>query len=277
MNGLIIDLDGTVYSGNTLIPGAREFIESIQIQKIPYLFVTNNSYRNPEDIAGKLIDLGINAKKEDIYTSSLATVEYIKHKLDKKRISVIGGERLKEAFQEAGYTLSNLEQTEVIIQGVDPSFTYETLEKCVNRLLAGADYILTNPDLLIPIEGGFSPGAGSIAAAIQSASQVKPKIIGKPSSIIMEYAIKKLGLPNEKVIVVGDNLLTDMHAGYKAKCQTAWIMTGLAPQQKEQGILEKQAFQPDFICENLKTFLIELEAVGVLAKQGPGKKHQYAK
>src|SRR5690606_2999872 len=127
---------------------------------------------------------------------------------------------------DLGITITD-EQPDIVVQGIDRSFTYEKAIKAVQAIRDGATSIMTNPDLLLPANGGFIPGAGSIGAMLKAASGKEPVIIGKPSRILIQYALDKLNCAAEQALVVGDNMLTDIRSGVEAGCDTVLLYTGL--------------------------------------------------
>ncbi|MDF2721940.1 MAG: HAD-superfamily subfamily hydrolase like protein [Paenibacillus sp.] len=250
MPGFLLDLDGTLYNGNYPIPQAVEFIEWLNTCGYPYLLLTNNSSRTPEAVAHHLNEMGITVGSDAIFSSALATCLYMREHTSYRTVYCIGEDGLRHALTEAGFLLSE-EKPDAVVQGIDRSLTYDKLCNAVRYILNGAAYLLTNPDHLIPWNGQLSPGAGSISAAIQTAVQQKPILIGKPSPIIMNYAIAKLGLPAGEVWAVGDNLRTDILGGSVAGCRTALVLTGIARQETVQQQMAEAGVQPDALCDDL--------------------------
>ncbi|MNW60945.1 putative hydrolase YutF [compost metagenome] len=162
----------------------------------------------------------------------------------------IGERGLLHALDEAGLIVDK-DHPDFVIQGIDRSFTYETLTRATRWITEGARYVLTNPDLLLPSQEGLMPGAGTISASIQAATGVEPVIIGKPSGILMKFAIDRLGLHNEEVAVIGDNMLTDISAGANAGCGTILSLTGVTTSSNLQRFIEASGVQPDVICNDL--------------------------
>ncbi|WP_040950250.1 TIGR01457 family HAD-type hydrolase [Gorillibacterium massiliense] len=255
MTGFLIDLDGTMYSGTRPLEHAAEFIETLQKRNIPYLFVTNNSSRRPEEVAEHLQRITrIQASHEDVYTSSQTAARFIADQNQGKRVYMIGERGLELALKEAGLELIKEGDGDIpdfVVSGIDREFTYSKLETAVGYILSGARYILTNPDHLLPNERGYSPGAGSLGGAIRTATQTEPVIIGKPSPIIMEYAIEKMGLPAKDIWVVGDNLRTDICGGAAAGCRTALVRTGVAATHDIDAAVHQLGIKPDQICDHL--------------------------
>lgn len=246
----LIDLDGTLYHGNRMIDGADILIAGLQQASIPYLFVTNNSSKTPEEVAGRLSSMGIPAKADHVCTSAVAAAEYIAREQPGCRVAYIGEQGLSSALADAGLRLVE-DDPEVVVQGIDLSFTYDKLANAAGWIRNGAKYVLTNPDLLLPANGGLMPGAGTLSAAIQAATGCKPVVIGKPSGILMKHAIDRLGFSPEEVAVVGDNMLTDISAGVQAGCGTILVLTGLTTDANLQSFIADAGVRPDLIYRDL--------------------------
>ncbi|RJG24617.1 TIGR01457 family HAD-type hydrolase [Paenibacillus thiaminolyticus] len=253
-----IDLDGTMYHGSTMIEGADALISTLQQLRIPYQFVTNNSSRTPEEVAEMLNGLGINAKSRDVLTSAQAAASYIQKKFQGRRVFMIGERGLEQALTDAGITWTAdvkavwNDEIDIVVQGIDRNMSYAKLEAAAAAVRKGALSILTNPDLMLPSDRGFSPGAGSIGAAIQAASGVEPVVIGKPSRIIMDAALERLGCRAEEAIVIGDNMMTDMLAGQQAGCRTALVLTGITTAANREDYQKRSGVNPDMICDTLE-------------------------
>lgn len=224
--GYLIDLDGTIYEGKKRIPAGERFVHRLQERQIPYLFVTNNTTRRPETVQAMLAEqFNIETSLETIYTASLATIDYMNDLGKDKTVYVIGEDGLKSAIYEAGYIEDTTNPAYVVV-GLDTDLTYEKLTIATLAIQKGATFIGTNPDLNIPTERGHLPGAGSLLALLEAATRIKPAIIGKPKSIIMDKALKILGTEKSQTIMVGDNYLTDIRAGIDNGFSTLLVLTG---------------------------------------------------
>lgn len=211
--GLIIDLDGCVYKGDSLIEGSDEAIEFFRSMGIKILFLTNNSTRTPEEYAEKLTKLGINASPSEIMTSAIATAIYMR-RLKRDKCYIIGERALKEAISKEGFEITDDgDLAKYVICGLDREFNYKKLVEACKAIQKGAKFIATNADPKLPIENGYLPGAGAIVSAIRVATGIKPLIIGKPSKFIINLAIKKLGVDKSSVAIIGDRIDTDIKAG----------------------------------------------------------------
>ncbi|HFI0077364.1 TPA: TIGR01457 family HAD-type hydrolase [Streptococcus suis] len=224
--GYLIDLDGTIYEGKKRIPAGERFVHRLQERQIPYLFVTNNTTRRPETVQAMLAEqFNIETSLETIYTASLATIDYMNDLGKDKTVYVIGEDGLKSAIYEAGYVEDTSNPAYVVV-GLDTDLTYEKLTIATLAIQKGATFIGTNPDLNIPTERGHLPGAGSLLALLEAATRIKPAIIGKPKSIIMDKALEILGTEKSQTIMVGDNYLTDIRAGIDNGFSTLLVLTG---------------------------------------------------
>lgn len=255
--GFLIDLDGTLYRGGQRVEYADQFIGRLKERQIPHLFLTNNSSRTPADVAMHLNRLGIPATPGEVYTTALAAARYIAAKKPGARVFVVGEAGLREAVVEAGLHMTD-EAPDYVLQGIDRSFSYETLNEAVRHIRSGAEYVLTNPDTLLPTDDGFLPGAGSLAASIERAGGKSPIVIGKPSPIMMNDAIAMLGLSADSVYVVGDNVHTDIRAGQAAVCKTVLVLTGITTRTNLSQQLAQAAVKPDYIYDDLSQLLEQL-------------------
>ncbi|MCD1259722.1 TIGR01457 family HAD-type hydrolase [Paenibacillus athensensis] len=268
MYGFLIDLDGTLYRGHEPIPYAGAFLRLLEARGLPYQLVTNNSSRSPEQVAEHLQALGIAVPAARVFTSSQAAALYLHARQPGARAYVIGEAGLRDALTAAGFAVTEHDDAAFVVQGIDRSFTYGKLAEAVRRLRGGAGYVLTNPDLLLPGDGGLQPGAGSLAAAIRAAAGVEPVTIGKPSPIIMAYAIARLGLSPADVWVIGDNAATDIRGGAISRCRTALVLTGVATPANVHEQLAAAGVTPDLVCTDLRDFAAQVLDVELPAEPG---------
>lgn len=254
--GYIIDLDGTTYRGNELIEGAKEFIEYLQKEDIPYLFLTNNSTYTQEAVVTKLKKLGIITTVEHVMTSSVATANYIEKQNQNARCYAIGEEGLVEALAKKPFTLTD-KDCHFVVVGLDRDITYKKLAEATTLIREGATFIATNTDAAIPTEKGLQPGNGALVSALTVSSGVKPVVIGKPKKIIMEEAIQQLGVSKEKVLMIGDNYNTDIQAGINAEIDTLMVLTGFSTREDLQTVDE----QPTYVLENLSEWMKQIRGI----------------
>lgn len=223
--GYLIDLDGTMYKGAQPIPEAPRFVKRLREANKPFLFLTNNSTSSPKEVAKKLNEtFEVEAYVEEIYTSSLATADYLKT-LGGSSVYIIGEKGLMEAVKNAGFVIDEEEPDHVVV-GLDRKVTYEKFEKATLAIHKGATFVATNKDTNLPTERGMVPGAGSLVALLEKATRVEPTFVGKPETIIMDEAMKKINLNKEDVLMVGDNYETDILAGINNDIDTLLVFTG---------------------------------------------------
>ncbi|MED3563583.1 TIGR01457 family HAD-type hydrolase [Bacillus xiapuensis] len=228
--GYLIDLDGTMYKGTERIEAASDFIKKLQTKGIPYLFVTNNSSRTPAQVAEKLRGFDIQAEENQVFTTSMATANYIFSQKPDASVYVIGEEGIQTSIGEKGF-LKASENADFVVIGIDRAITYEKLAVACLAVRNGAVFISTNGDIALPTERGLLPGNGSLTSVISVSTQTKPIFIGKPESIIMEQALKVLGTAKEETLMVGDNYDTDIMAGMKAGMDTLLVHTGVTTKE----------------------------------------------
>jgi 4-nitrophenyl phosphatase len=242
--GYLIDLDGTMYRGTERIEAASDFVKKLRDKGIPYLFVTNNSTRTPKQVAEKLLDFDIPADENLVFTTSMATANYIFEKKEDASIYVIGEEGLHTAFKEKGFKPGG-EHADFVVVGLDREINYEKLAVACLAVRNGAVFISTNADIALPTERGFLPGNGSITSVITVSTQTKPIFIGKPESIIMEQALKVIGTSKEETLMVGDYYDTDILAGMNAGMDTLLVHTGVTTKEILLGYENKPTYTVD--------------------------------
>lgn len=229
ISAIISDLDGVTYRGADPIPEAVTAFRAWHDRGLPYAFVTNNSTKSAETFAATLTAMGIPAEASQIVTSSAAAAARLKALLPQgARVLVIGAPALAEAVAARGFTLAETE-VQAVVAGLDREFTFRKLELAQRALLGGALFLGTNPDRMLPHGAGFEPGAGSILAAIETASGVGPTIIGKPQPDLVRTALERLGTPAETTFMLGDQVETDIAAGQAAGLPTILVRTGVPP------------------------------------------------
>lgn len=255
---LLIDLDGTLYHGGHRIDGADRLILTLQERGIAYLFLTNNSSASAEAVAARLRGMGIPAEARDVCTSAQAAAAYVADRHPSARVMVVGEEGLHEAVLGAGLVVTD-ERPDVVLQGIDRQLTYSRAAEAVAAIRGGASFVMTNPDLLLPSDHGFIPGAGSIGAMLRAASGVEPVVIGKPHEPLMRYALERLGVQAREAVVIGDNPATDIAAGARAGCSTILVLTGLANPDNAEALCQASSVVPDSVCADLDDLLTHID------------------
>jgi 4-nitrophenyl phosphatase len=248
ISAVLLDLDGTVYSGKSAVPGAADFVASLGRRGVAHLFVTNRANRSPRAVAQQLSGLGIPCEAEAVLTSAQATAA----RLGGGRAFCLGEEGLLEAFDEAGIAIVEEESETLpdwVVVSYDRGLSYRKLELAIRFIRAGAGFIATNPDLLITSDEGLSPEAGVLLAALEAATGQKAEIVGKPERAIIDAAIVRIGRPREETVIIGDNLATDIVAGHNAGLRSALILTGISTRTEA----EAAERPPHWIAEDYST------------------------
>ncbi|MDD6432499.1 MAG: TIGR01457 family HAD-type hydrolase [Lactobacillaceae bacterium] len=252
--GYFIDLDGTTYKGTKRIPAAARFIKRLQNADKTVLFVTNNSTRTPEFVANNLRENHqINVTADNVYTTALATADYLdKVAGDRRQVYVVGESGLRKALEQRHFHLTD-QQPDYVVVGLDSQVTYAKLETAVLLIRAGATFIGTNADSNLPNERGMVPGAGSLVKLVEYATQQKPIMIGKPEAKIMKMALEKAGLTRDQVVMVGDNYNTDIRAAINTGMDSLLVYTGLSTPEQ----VAKIAVQPTHTVKSLDEWKID--------------------
>ncbi|NHV60983.1 MAG: HAD-IIA family hydrolase [Candidatus Verstraetearchaeota archaeon] len=247
IRGFLIDLDGCVYRGDTLIEGSDVAIKALKGSGRKVLYLTNNSTKTPQEYAMKLRRLGVDADPAEILTSAVATAAYM-CRFERSLCYVIGEEALRSALAQEGFTIveeGNEGRAKYVVCGLDRGLTYGKLAAACAAVQRGAKFIATNTDPNLPVEGGYLPGAGSIVGAVRIATGVRPIVVGKPSRYIMEIALERLGLNKEKVAIVGDRIDIDVKAGKVAGIYTVLVSSGGYLKVRKMGLT------PDLVVRSL--------------------------
>ncbi|MGM0442661.1 MAG: HAD-IIA family hydrolase [Fibrobacterota bacterium] len=245
--GVVSDMDGVIYRGGKLIPGAQEFINRMIEEQTPFLFLTNNSEQTPIDLKLKLEKRGIHGVGENNFiTSAMATAMFLKRQKPDATVYVVGGGGLINELYNVGFSISESNPDYVVV-GKTQNFSYEMMKTAVRLINGGAKFIGTNPDMIDPTEEGHEPACGAILAAIESASSRKPYIVGKPNSLMMALATQKLGLHSSETIMIGDRMDTDILGGMEAGMTTCLVLSGVTASDD----LERFPYSPDNVFETV--------------------------
>ncbi|RME74366.1 MAG: HAD-IIA family hydrolase [Chloroflexi bacterium] len=252
IHGLVIDGDGVLWQENTPLPGLVEFFDFLKTRGIRFMLATNNATKTPEQFLQKLHRFGVSAvKREQILTSSLATAAYLRRTYPPgTRVYVVGQDGLRQALEEAGYILlpNADEPAAAVVAGADFSLTYEKAKYAVFHIRRGAAFIGTNADATFPTPEGLAPGAGSILALLETASGVKPTIVGKPEPLMFEIALEKLDTTPETTAMLGDRLETDILGGQRAGLKTILVTSGVDSEES----CRQKGIWPDAIFSGIK-------------------------
>lgn len=252
---MLVDLDGVVYRGNLLLPGAAELFEFFRSSGISFAFATNNSTATPYQYMVKLRSLGIGVEEGLIFTAGQAVAHYLQKVAPAGAgVYIIGEDGLVQPVLEAGYWIDKASPAFVLV-GLDRQFTFAKLAEACVAIGKGAKLVASNPDPNQPVETGLLPGSGALVAAISACSGAKPVVVGKPSPDMLLFAMNKLGFRKEVTAFLGDRLDTDVRAGKAARVTTILVLTGSTTPED----LHDSRLQPDFVFDDLVALRTALE------------------
>ncbi len=244
--GFICDMDGVIYHGNRVLPGAAKFIEWLQNEKKEYLFLTNNSGYTPRELHQKLQRMGLDVPEQHFYTSALATAEFLKEQAPGCSAYVIGEAGLLNALYDAGITMNDV-NPDYVVFGEGRLYSIDTLTKATNLVLAGAKLIGANADVSGPIEEGIAPACGALIAPVELATGKKAYFCGKPNPLMMRTGLRLLGCHSGEAVMVGDRMDTDIISGMESGMSTALVLSGVSTRES----VSAYSYQPTVIVNGV--------------------------
>jgi NagD protein len=253
IKAVISDMDGVLYRGKNLIPGAKEFVRRLVENSMPFLFLTNNSEQTPLDLKRKLEHMGIDGvQEENFITSAMVTAEFLKSQKPSATVYIVGGPGLASELYRAGFSVSE-SRADYVVVGKTSNLTFDMLRKAVRLIDQGAKFIGTNPDVIDPAEDGIEPACGSVLAAIQTATGKKPYIVGKPNPLMMLVAKRRIGCHASETLMIGDRMDTDILGGLEAGMKTALVLSGVSTRE----VLDEFPYRPDYVFDNVGDIVFE--------------------
>jgi NagD protein len=259
-HGFLLDMDGVIYRGSELIPGADRFVRELLDLELPFFFLTNNSQRTRRDVVAKLRRLGIEVGESHIFTCAMATARFLAAQKPRGTAYVIGEGGLLHALHENGYAIVDHDPDYVVV-GEGRTVTYEMVETAVRMVLGGAKLIATNLDPNCPTQAGLRPGCGAIVAMLETATGRRAFSVGKPSAVMMRAARKELGLDASRTTIIGDTMETDILGGVQLGYRTILVLSGGTSLTD----LDAFAYRPDLVVESIAE-LSAAELAGVTSR-----------
>lgn len=259
----LLDMDGTIYLGDRLLPGADEFIQLISERGLQYFLLTNNSSRSRNDYAAKLRSMGLEVSAERILTSGEATASLLASREDVVRTYLVGTPSLEREFLDHGLELTD-ENPDTVVLGFDTTLTYDKLARLCSLVREGAPYIATHPDLNCPTVDGPIPDIGAVIAFVGASTGRAPdEIIGKPFRPMLEVILSRTGLSPSQICMVGDRLYTDIAMGQHG-VRTALVLSG----ETRPGDLAESPYKPDLVVSGIGELAQMIEDAGGRLSQG---------
>ncbi len=254
----LIDLDGVIYRGNELLPGAKEFIAWLKANNKKFLFLTNNSFASETQVLEKLIGLGIVTDTSHLLSAGEAAVQNIARRFPGALVYLVGEQPLSDLLRQYQLQVADVDshQADVVLVGLDRHFDYKKLTGAVLAVRAGAHFITINRDPLLPVEGGFLPGCGTMAAAIEAGCGVTPEVVGKPEPLLLQEAMRMLGSNPSETVMIGDSLTVDIQGGKAAGTHTLLVLSGNTSRED----VAHSSIKPDYIYQDVAALLADLKS-----------------
>jgi 4-nitrophenyl phosphatase len=257
IRAMIIDMDGVLWHGSQPMPGLVDFFNVIRQKNIRFILATNNATSTPQQYVEKLARMGVTVGLEDIMTSAMATAMYLAQTMNPAttRVFVVGEDGAIGALLEQGFTLTGLYEltgenskgADVVVCGKDHGINWDKLATATLNIRNGAKFIGTNGDPTLPTERGLTHGNGAILAALETASGVKPMIIGKPEPIMYQQAIAKLNADLTETIAIGDKLETDILGAIRTGIRSLMVMSGVSSETD----LQQSDYKPTWVMPDI--------------------------
>jgi NagD protein len=246
----LTDMDGVLVHEGHAIPGAAEFIAALREKERPFLILTNNSIFTARDLRARLYASGIDVPEESIWTSALATAQFLSDQIPGGSAYAIGEAGLTTALYEAGYTLTEADPDYVVL-GETRTYSFEAITKAVRLILGGARFICTNPDPTGPSAEGPLPATGAVAAMITRATGREPYFVGKPNPMMFRSALNQINAHSESTAMVGDRMDTDIVAGIEAGLHTFLVLTGSTKVSE----VDRFPFRPSTVVDSVANLI----------------------
>ncbi len=244
--GFICDMDGVIYHGNQLVPGAKEFVEWLYRENKQFLFLTNASSRSPKELQKKLQRMGLDISEDHFYTSALATAKFLQKQAPGCSAYVIGDHGLFNALYDCGITINEVDPDYVVV-GETAGYCFEHISRAMNLVNKGAKLIATNSDMTGPVEGGFAPACRALVAPIEATTGKSAYYVGKPNPLMMRTGLGILGVHSKEAVMIGDRMDTDIIAGIETGLDTALVLTGVSTMET----LNEYPYRPRLVLNSI--------------------------
>jgi NagD protein len=249
----LTDMDGVLVHEGEPIPGAPEFIKRLRDSGKPFLILTNNSIYTARDLQARLHRMGFDVPESSIWTSALATAQFLSDQRPGGAAYVIGEAGLTTALHNAGYILSNMEPDYVVL-GETRTYSFTAITTAIRLILDGARFICTNPDPTGPSNEGVLPAVGSVAALISKATNVEPYFVGKPNPMMMRSALNTIGAHSESTAMIGDRMDTDVLCGLEAGLETILVLSGISTRAE----VDRFPYRPSRVVDSVADLIDEV-------------------
>ena len=262
----LTDMDGVLVKENNPLPGAAELLAQWRQADIPYLVLTNNSIYTARDLSARLRSNGLDVPESNIWTSAMATADFLSNQVERGTAYVVGEAGLTTAIHEAGFVMTE-HDPEFVVVGETHSYSFEAITKAIRLIDAGSRFIVTNPDATGPSPEGVLPATGAIAALITKATNREPYVVGKPNPMMFRSALNRIGAHSMSTAMIGDRMDTDIIAGMEAGMHTVLVLSGISTAEE----VRRFPFRPNEIVNGVHELLdVPLENRGELGPDTTG-------
>ena len=246
VHALLSDMDGVLVREDQAIPGAADLIRRLRDLDMPFLLLTNNSIFTARDLQARLSRGGVDVPEESIWTSAMATAEFLHEQRPRGSAYVIGEAGLTTALHAVGYVMTDRDP-EYVVLGETRTYSFEAITTAIRLIEQGARFIATNPDPTGPSDAGPIPATGAVAALITRATGVQPYFVGKPNPLMMRSALNRIDAHSETTVMIGDRMDTDVVAGLEAGMRTVLVLSG----STRADAVERFPYRPTYIRESV--------------------------
>lgn len=242
----LVDMDGVINNGNTLVQGAVDFVSRLRRGGFPFMFLTNNSYYTPLEQKERLGNLGIFVEEENFFTSAMATAIFLEYQKPICSAYVIGGKGLFLELEKRGVIITE-DNPDYVIVGITEQYDYLKIMKATQLISRGARFIATNPDIVGPTPRGPVPACGALVAPIEKVTGVSPYFLGKPNPAMMYWARRKLRVHSANCFMIGDRMDTDIVGGLESGMTCCLVLSGVTSPE----MVDRFPYKPDYVFNNV--------------------------
>jgi len=247
IENVIFDMDGVLYRGEGAIAGAAETVNALSAAGKKVYFLTNNGSKTRKHFHELLEEMGFECGLPQVYSTSYGTGKYIRDNFPGKSVYALDA-GMREELESQGIKCVEDESAEVVVVGLDRQLTYEKLTVAFKAIKNGAEFIASNDDPMYPVEEGFIPGAGAMVGALSYSTGKKPFVIGKPHRLMLDIIVKEHGLLEDRTLMVGDKLETDIMMAKKEKMKSILVLTGVTTKAEAM----ESSIKPDAVVDSVK-------------------------
>jgi NagD protein len=251
----LTDMDGVLVQENKALPGAADLLHQWRREDAPYLVLTNNSIFTARDLSARLRSSGLIVPEERIWTSALATADFLAKQVPGGSVFVIGEAGMTTALHEAGFIMTETDPDYVVV-GETRNYSFDAITKAIRLILDGSRFIATNPDATGPSADGVLPATGAITALITKATGRVPYVVGKPNPMMFRSALNRIGAHSETTAMIGDRMDTDVVAGIEAGLHTILTLTGIS----DEAEIKRYPFRPTEVISGVHELVHERDA-----------------